>query len=110
MRSDRDYLSDILEAIKLVEKYAKLGQERFQADELVQTFMIHQILIIGEAARGLSEDLKARSPEVEWPIIVGMRNRLVHGYFKIDVAGVWKTVEDDVPKLKAQVEQLIQAA
>ena len=110
MRSDRDYLSDIHEAIKLVEKYAKLGRERFQADELVQTFMIHQILIIGEAARGLSEGLKARSPEVEWPIIVGMRNRLVHGYFEIDEAGVWKTVEDDIPKLKAQVERLVKAA
>lgn len=107
MRSDRDYLSDILQAIRQVEKHAVLGRARFDADELVQTFMIHQILIIGEAARGVSEAARARSPEIEWPVIVSMRNRLVHGYFEIDRSEVWKTVESDLPKLKDQVQRLL---
>ncbi|MEK7475630.1 MAG: DUF86 domain-containing protein [Candidatus Coatesbacteria bacterium] len=110
MRSDRDYLSDILESIKLIEKYAELGRERFQKDELVRTFMIHQIMIIGEAARGLSEAMRLRAPDVDWPAVVGMRNRLVHGYFHVDAEEVWKTVEEDIPKLKKQVELLTKPA
>ena len=110
MRSDKDHLSDILEAIQRVEKYKVLGRARFEADELVQTFVIHQILIIGEAARRVSEALQARSPDIEWPLIIGMRNRLIHGYFQIDAVEVWKTVEGDLPKLKDRIEQLVRTA
>jgi len=106
VRSDGDYLSDILEAIKLVEKYSRLGRDRFLSDELVQTFMIHQIMIVGEAARGVSEAMRMRAPGVDWPAVIGMRNRLVHGYFHVDTEEVWKTVEEDIPKLKKQVESL----
>jgi len=110
VRSDKDYLSDILAAIRQTEKYAALGRPRFEADELVQTFMVHQIMIIGEAARSLTEGLKAKSPGIEWPSIVGMRNRLVHGYFQVNVVEVWKTVERDLPNLKPQIEALLKAA
>ena len=110
MRSDKDYLSDILTAIRQIEKYADLGRPRFEADELVQTFMIHQIMIIGEAARNLTEAVKAKSPGIEWPSIIGMRNRLVHGYFQINVIEVWNTVDRDLPNLKPQIEALLKAA
>ena len=107
MRSDKDYLSDILAAILQIEKYTALGRPRFEADELVQTFMVHQIMIIGEAARNLTEALKAKAPGIEWPSIIGMRNRLVHAYFQINVVEVWNTVERDVPNLKPQIEALL---
>jgi uncharacterized protein with HEPN domain len=107
VRTDRDYLTDMLKALRQVEKYAALGRARFQADELVQTFMIHQIQIMGEAARAVSEAVRVKTPEVEWPVIIGMRNRLVHGYFEIDVSRVWDTVELDLPKLRERIERLV---
>jgi len=51
--------------------------------------------------------VRAKTPEVEWPVIIGMRNRLVHGYFEIDVSRVWDTVELDLPKLRERIERLV---
>ena len=108
MRSDQDCLSDIAEAIQRIGKYARMGRAHFDSDELVRTFIIHQLLLIGEAARGISESLRVRTPDIEWAVIIGMRNRLIHGYFQVDAAEVWKTVERDVPKLQEQAERLIE--
>jgi uncharacterized protein with HEPN domain len=108
MRDDRERLLDVLESIERIQKYASRGCEAFESDELVQTWIVHYIQIIGEAARKLSDDLRARHPEVPWPQIIAMRNVLVHDYFGVDVEEVWATVERDIPVLKRQVEAILQ--
>src|SRR4051812_27364247 len=97
MRSDREYLGDILEAIERIEKYVEGGKEEFEAEELIQTWLVYHIQIIGEAVGKLSDELKGRHPEVPWAGIKAMRNVLVHFYFGINLEKVWNTVTVDVP-------------
>lgn len=78
MRKDRLYLADILEAIERIDRYTAAGLEAFDRDELVQTWVVRHLEIIGEAVRSLSPDIKARHPEVPWAVIGRLRNILAH--------------------------------
>lgn len=84
MRSERERLLDILEAIERIEKYAAKGKRAFEVDELIQNWMVNHITVIGEACRSLSDDFQARYADVPWADIIGMRNILIHHYFGID--------------------------
>jgi uncharacterized protein with HEPN domain len=108
MRSDRERLLDILEAIEKIEQ--RIGQDRaaFNADPLLQVWVVHHLQIIGEAANRLSNDFLTRHPEISWGKLIGMRHVLVHGYFEIDLEIVWKAVEQDVPALKSQIQRILE--
>ena len=107
MRGERERLLDILEAIERIEKYAVEGKPAFEADELIQTWVVHHITIIGEACRSLSDDFQARHANIPWADIIGMRNILVHHYFGIDTDAVWSVVEHDIPELKFNIETIL---
>lgn len=107
MRNDRERLLDILEAIERAGRYASRGREALEKDELVETWVIHHIQIIGEAAGKVSEDLRKAHPEVPWPQICAMRNILVHDYFGVDIDEVWATVERDLPDLKQKIATVL---
>lgn len=107
MRDDRERLLDILEAIERIEHYARRGRKAFEQDELLQTWIIHHIQIIGEASRKVSDALRAAHPEVPWSQIIAMRNILVHDYFRVDTEEVWAAVERDLPKLKHKIEAIL---
>ena len=107
MRDDRERLADILEAIDRAQRYAVRGQAAFQEDELIQAWMVQQLMVIGEAASQLSATLRERAPQVPWRMIVGLRNRLVHAYFQADLALVWSVVENDLPGLRKAVADLL---
>jgi uncharacterized protein with HEPN domain len=106
MRDDRERLLDILEAIQKIEQYAH--DETMPANEdLVEVWMIHHLQIIGEAASRVSNELRAKYPEVAWGGMIGMRHVLVHGYFETDKELVWRVVEQDIPTLKLQIEKIL---
>jgi uncharacterized protein with HEPN domain len=107
MTRDRDRIEDILDAIERIERYVDKGRQVFDDDELVQTWIIHHIQIIGEAVRRLSEPLKSHCDDIPWSAIIGMRNILVHDYFGIDLEEVWSTVEKDLPELKAKLTPIL---
>jgi uncharacterized protein with HEPN domain len=107
LRDDRERLVDILEAIDRAQRYAARGRAAYEGDELIQVWMVQQLMIIGEAASQLSGGLRERSPEVPWRRIVGLRNRLVHAYFQADLALVWSVVENDLPSLRKAVADLL---
>jgi uncharacterized protein with HEPN domain len=65
--------------------------------------VVHWIEIVGEAARDVSDEVRAAHPEVPWRVITDMRNRVSHGYFDIDLGVVWNTVTRDLPKLQESV-------
>ena len=109
MRSDRERFLDILEAIERIEKYAVEGKGAFEADELIQTWIVHHIVVIGEACRSLPDDFQARYSNVPWADIVGMRNILVHHYFGIDTDAVWSVVENDIPELKMNILAILKS-
>ena len=107
MRRDAQRLRDILEAIERIERAADRGRAAFEADEMVQVWILHYIQILGEASRALSEPLRTRHPEVPWSLIIGMRHILVHDYFGIDLGEVWAVVERDLPRLRKNVEAIL---
>ena len=108
MRNDRERLLDIQEAIEEIKKYAVRGKESFRNDELVQTWILHHLQILGEAAARISDEFQEQHSGVPWYKITGMRNILVHDYFRIDIDAVWSVVENDIPVLEQQVKQLLQ--
>ena len=107
MRDESERLQDILEAIERIEKYAARGRAAFDEDELVQTWMVHHIEVIGEACRALPDEFQAHYAGVPWSDIIGMRNILVHHYFGIDPDAVWAVVEHDLPDLKLNVQAIL---
>ena len=81
-------------------KYAQGANfERFEKDEVLQDAVMRRIQIIGEAARKVSEEFKEEHPEIPWYEISGMRNRLVHEYFRVIPEKVWEAVAQDIPAL-----------
>ncbi|HIG53361.1 MAG TPA: DUF86 domain-containing protein [Candidatus Latescibacteria bacterium] len=107
MRDDGERLRDILEAIERVGRYAAGGTAALENNELVQTWILHHLQIIGEASNRLSQALRADHPEVEWSQIIGMRNILVHHYFEIDLDIVKAVLEKDLPPLKIRVQAIL---
>jgi uncharacterized protein with HEPN domain len=107
MRDDRERLLDIREAIENIQKYAARGKDAFSEDELIQTWVLHHIQILGEAAARISDEFQEQHPDIPWFKIVGMRNILVHDYFKIDVNAVWSVVENDLPTLYDQIKRIL---
>lgn len=107
MRSDKERLLDILQSIAAIEKYTKRGRSFFYKNELVQSWVMRHLEIIGEAASGSSEGLRDRNPGIPWRNIIGMRNVLAHGYFEIDTDTVWKVVENDLNSLKKSVKRIL---
>lgn len=107
MRSDNERLLDIQEAIKNIRKYAKLGMDEFKKNELIQSWIVRHLQIIGEASSRLSENFRNNHTEIPWSKIIGMRNVLVHDYFGIDKAIVWAAVENELPALKIFIEKII---
>ena len=107
MRDDGERIRDIQEAIERIERYAVKGRQAFDDDELIQTWIIHHLQIIGEAASGLSESFREQYPEIPWTKIVGMRNILVHHYFGIDRDLVWDVIERDMTNFKKTIKEIL---
>jgi uncharacterized protein with HEPN domain len=108
MKFDDVYLKHILDAITWIEEYLKNeSYESFEKNHLLQDGLIREIEIIGEAARNLSEDIKIINPDIPWKDIIGMRNKLIHNYFGVDIKAVWITAKNDIPELKLSLSKLI---
>ena len=100
MWRDDAYLLDMLLAARKVVKYAQEADfKRFENDEILQDAIMRRIQIIGEAARKVSEKFKEEHPEIPWYEIFGMRNKLVHEYFRVIPEKVWEAVAQDIPAL-----------
>lgn len=108
MRSDdqvrlRHMLEAASEAVSFIQ-----GRSRTELheDRQLTLSLVKLIEIVGEAATKVSPETQSRHPEIEWRDIVGMRNRLIHGYYDIDLDRVWDTVVDDLPPLIAELRRL----
>lgn len=107
MRDDRERLQDVLEAIERIEKYAVRGRQALASDELLQTWVVHHLMIIGEACRALSMDFRTKHPAEVWALAAGLRNVIVHQYFGIDLTVVWNVIEHDLPALRKRVQEIL---
>jgi uncharacterized protein with HEPN domain len=77
------------------------------ADLMLQFALVRALEIIGEVAARLSEPTRAAHPEIPWTAIVGMRNRLVHGYFDVDLGIIWRTTTESLPPLVSALESIL---
>ena len=108
MWRDDAYLLDMLLATRKVQQFTQgVTWNQFQGDDLLQNAVMRLIQIVGEAARKVSPEFKQAHPEIPWQGIIGMRNRLVHDYFRIESSRVWEVIEKDLPALIPLIEPLI---
>jgi uncharacterized protein with HEPN domain len=107
MDRDLGFLVDILIAARdLVEFQQGTTKEEFLHSKLLRSAILHQLVIIGEASRRLSEEFRAQHPEIPWQRVIALRNFVVHEYDEIDFAIVWNICERHVPELIAFCEPI----
>jgi uncharacterized protein with HEPN domain len=107
VRSDRERLLDILDAIESVRRTITGGRASLD-DEVMATAAVRWLEVIGEAASRLSPELRARHPDVAWQGPIDMRNRLIHGYFDLNVDRIWEAIDRDVPTLERQIRAILE--
>ncbi|MCW4023413.1 MAG: DUF86 domain-containing protein [Candidatus Bathyarchaeota archaeon] len=111
MKKDDAYLAHILQAIFNIENFiGGLTEKEFFENIEKQYAVLRALEIIGEATKNLSPELKMNNLGVDWKSIAGMRDKLIHAYFGINLPLVWETVKKDLPQLKTQVEELLEQA
>ncbi len=100
-------VEDIWESIEKIERYtAGMTRDSFQSDEKTTDAVVRNLEIIGEAAGRLSEDFTDRHSEIEWLKIIGLRNRIVHEYFGVDLQIIWQILKKDIPAFKASLKNI----
>ena len=105
--NDTERIQHILDTAYKVLSFVKdRDKNRLYTDDMFSMSVLYGLLIIGEAASGISNEFKEKYPSVLWRKIISMRNRLIHGYFNIDLDIVWDTVEHDIPMLIEQLNKL----
>jgi uncharacterized protein with HEPN domain len=107
-RRDSVFVIQMIEAAEAALEFCE-GQtaESFAGDRLVGFAVVRAVQLIGQAARGVSEELQSAHPEIPWREMIGMRNVVVHDYADVDMVLVWKTVHDDLPTLVARLRAIL---
>ena len=106
-RSIELLVEDIWESIEKIERYTEgMTQDSFQSDEKTTDAVVRNLEIIGEAAGRLPKEFTDRHSKIEWVKIKGLRNRIVHEYFGVDLQIIWQILKNDLPAFKASLENI----
>jgi uncharacterized protein with HEPN domain len=106
VKDERVYPLHALESIDAIQRYTVDGRDAFFADPKTQDAVIRNVEVIGQAVKGISDQTRALEPDVPWRQIAGMRDKLIHEYFGVDLALVWDVVERELPVLRPQLADL----
>ena len=97
---DRVFIAQMVEAAEAALEFSEgLTEESFSGDRLVGFAVVRAIQLVGQAARGVSDEAQAAHADIPWRQMIGMRNVVVHDYADVDLSLVWKTVHEDLPGL-----------
>ncbi len=103
-----DYLQDMLDNAKRAGRFtAGMNFESFSKDDKTVYAVIRAVEIIGEAARNVPDDVRSKYPQIPWRDVAGMRDKLIHQYFGINMEVVWQTLHEDVPMLIEALEEIL---
>ncbi|MBI1745358.1 MAG: DUF86 domain-containing protein [Acidobacteria bacterium] len=106
-RTDQEFLIDIGEALQRIKAYvAGMTYESFVTDPKTQDAVVRNLEILGEAAKNLSDELRAKYPSVPWRSMAGARDRLIHHYFGINLDIIWQIATVELPQVASQLETI----
>jgi uncharacterized protein with HEPN domain len=104
------YLQDIINSIEDISRFLQgISENDFRDNDILQNAVLMKLIIIGEAANKVSENIRSRYPDVEWRPIIGFRNIAVHAYFSLKWEVVWETATGDLQILHEQINHILQA-
>ncbi len=107
-RDFTDYINDILDSIKEVTEFtAGMSFDDFCRDKKTINAVIRSLEVLGEAARKIPDDLRNKAPDVPWDKMTGMRNKLIHEYFGVDLEIVWAVIKEELPPLTAHLKKIL---
>lgn len=93
-------------AFKILKYTDGFSYESFESDSKTYDSVLHNLLVIGESAARIPDEIREKNPHINWSGIIGMRNVIAHGYFSLDPQIIWETVKSRIPELKLQIENL----
>lgn len=103
------FLVDILECCELLTSYTKnVKESTFTKDNQLQDAVFRRIEIIGEASKNVTPKIQKKYSTIPWSKMIGMRNILIHRYHGIDLSEAWSVIKSDVPKLKKQIQKILE--
>jgi uncharacterized protein with HEPN domain len=109
VRSGKQFLEDILEAIDIIEEYTSgLNGNSFAKSRMVVDAVIRNLEIIGEAAKNVPEEIQSSNPEISWQKMTALRNRIIHAYFGVDTEILWDIVSKNLPETKTKIKIVLQ--
>jgi uncharacterized protein with HEPN domain len=102
-----DYIEDVLASMAKAEKFIQgMRYDDFLADDKTSYATLRALEIIGEAVKKVPQVIRNRYPDIPWAEMAGMRDKLIHDYFGVNLQTVWDTVKRDIPSLKPKFEQI----
>ncbi len=108
MKRDLTYLNHILESIQKTERFVKYRNKKEIDQEMVEAAIMRELQTMAESTQRLSKSLKLSVTDIPWHSLSGFRNVLVHDYLGIDIKTIYKSIKDDLPKLKKRVKKMIE--
>jgi uncharacterized protein with HEPN domain len=107
-RDETLFLEDIIRMCEEIKEFLQgISKEDFINSKLLQAGIVRDIEIIGEAAKNISTATREKFPDIPWKAITGMRDKVVHHYFRVDIDEVWKTATEDVPQLQPDIKRML---
>ena len=107
-KQPKEYLKHILVELEFLDSRSSgMSLQEFLKDEVKTRAFSRSLEIIGEASKNLPDEFRKNHTEIDWKAVSGMRDRLIHHYFGVDYEIVWDVVENEVPKLKGQIESIL---
>ncbi len=103
-----DFIEDIIDAMNKALKFIEgISYEEFARDDKTIFAVIRAIEVVGEAVKKIPEETREKYPEIPWKGMAGMRDKVIHGYFGVDVKVVWDTVKKRIPEVKPLFERIL---